>query len=254
MPSTTTAPRTAALWAGLGYVAIFVLAVFANFLALGSVLDPGDAAATASALADGQATFRLGAVAFLLIFLIDIAVAWALFALFRGVQHDLALVSAWFRLAYTVMLGVALVFLWLGLQLVGDTAAAAGATDAQVLLALQAFDFTWVAGLAAFGVHLVLMGRLLLMTSQAPRFLGWLLVVAGTAYAVDTVAHLALADYEHYANVFLAMVAVPSVLGEMSLAVWLLLVATGRRPAPTRPGSGSAATHIPSAAPPVTVA
>ena len=234
MTTHLTDSRTAARWAGGGYVAIFVLAIFANFLAVGRVLDPSDATATATALAEHETTFRLGVVAFLAIFLLDIAIAWALYALFRDVQRDLALVSAWFRLSYTVMLGVALVFLYVALELVGSSDA--GASDASVLLALQAFDFVWVAGLAAFGVHLVLLGRLLLISDRAPRVVGWLLAAAGTAYAVDAVAHIALADYQQYAEVFLVLVAVPSVVGELSLAVWLLLVGTGRRPVVARGG------------------
>ncbi len=58
-----------------------------------------------------------------------------------------------------------------------------------MLLALQTFDFTWV---------------------------------AGAAYVLDRVAHLLLPDYEAAAGLFLALVAVPSVVGEMSFAVWLL--------------------------------
>ena len=127
---TPAAPRTAARWAGLGYLSIFVLAIFATFLAVGSVVDPGDAAATAANLADSEATVRLATVAFLAIFLVDVVIAWALHALLRGVHHYLSLVAAWFRLAYTVMLGVALVFLHLALVLVGDSLAAAGSTDA----------------------------------------------------------------------------------------------------------------------------
>lgn len=230
---TATSPQVAARWAGLGYVALFVLGIFANFLAVGAVVEPGDAATTAANLAASETMFRWGAVAFLGIFLVDIAVAWALYALFRDVQRDLALVSAWFRLGYTVMLGVALVFLHLALLLVQGTPATGNpADDRAVLLALQAFDFTWVAGLAAFGVHLVLLGRLLLLSRRGSRVIAWLLVAAGTAYALDTVAHVVLPDYDAWANVFLAVVAVPSVVGEMSLAVWLLLVAAGRRPTP----------------------
>ena len=50
-----------------------------------------------------------------------------------------------------------------------------------------------------------------------------LLVAAGAAYVLDTVAHLVLADYEASADLFLAIVALPSLIGEMSFAVWLLL-------------------------------
>ena len=232
--STSTASRTAAGWAAGGYLAIFVLAVFANFLALGPVLQPGDAAGTAAALRESESSFRLGAVAFLGIFVIDVVVAWALWVLFRPVHRDLSLLSAWFRLAYTVVLGAALGFLYAALWLTAAPDAFGDANNDAVLLALQAFDFTWVAGLAAFGAHLVVLG-VLMLKARGPRWLACLLLAAGAAYALDTVAHVLLAEYEASADLFLALVAVPSVIGEMSFAVWLLLVATGRRAAPTGP-------------------
>lgn len=229
--TTTTTSRTAAGWAAGGYVAIFVLAIFANFLALTPVLQPGDAADTAAALRESETAFRLGAVAFLGIFVIDVVLAWALWVLFRPVHRDLSLLAAWFRLTYTVVLGAALGFLYAALWLAGAPDALGEANDDAVLLALQTFDFTWVAGLAAFGAHLVVLG-VLLLRARGPRWIAWLLLAAGAAYALDTVAHLLLADYEASADLFLAVVAVPSVIGEMSFAVWLLLVATGRRAAP----------------------
>lgn len=227
----TTRPRTAARWAAGGYLAIFVLAIFANFLALGSVLQPGDAGATADALRDSEGTFRLGVTGFLGIFLVDIVVAWALFVLFRPVHRDLSLLAAWFRLTYTVVLGAALAFLYAALWVADSPGAFGDADDEAILLALQTFDLTWVVGLAAFGGHLVLVATLL-HRAGGPRLLVWLLAAAGSAYVVDTVAHLALADYESMSGLFLAIVAVPSVLGELGLTGWLLLVATGRRPAP----------------------
>ncbi len=233
----TTSPRAGAGWAAGGYVAIFVLAIFANFLAVGAVLDPGDAAATTADLAAAETTFRVGVVAFLAIFLVDLVIAWGLHMLFRGVHADLSLLAAWARVVYTVFLGVSLVFLHAALQ-VADGSVGGAAVDAEpaVLLALQAFDFTWVVGLACFGLHLALLGVLLLRAVGAPRILGWLLPVAGLAYAADTVARIALADYQAVADVFLVVVAVPSVVAELGLTVWLVLVATGRRPVPVARG------------------
>ncbi len=234
MTEPSTSSRTAAGWAAGGYLAIFVLAIFANFLALAPVLHPGDAAATAAALQESETSFRLGAVAFLGIFVVDVVVAWALWVLFRPVQRDLSLLAAWFRLTYTVVLGAALAFLYAALWLTSTPGALGQAKNDAILLALQTFDFTWVAGLAAFGAHLVVLG-VLLLRAQGPRWIAWLLLAAGSAYAVDTVAHLLLSDYEASADVLLAVVALPSVIGELSFAVWLLLVATGRCAAPTAP-------------------
>ncbi len=237
---TSTAPRTAAAWAAGGYLALFALGIFANFLALSPVIHPGDAAATATALQDSETSFRLGAVAFVGIFIIDVVVAWALWVLFRPVHRDLSLLSAWFRLTYTVVLGAALGFLYAAIWLASSPDALGDAHDDAVLLALQTFEFTWVAGLAAFGAHLAVLG-VLLLKARGPRWIGWLLMAAAAAYVLDTVAHLALADYEASANLLLAIVAVPSVIGEMSFALWLLLVATGRRAAPAEPSEPATA-------------
>jgi hypothetical protein len=235
MTSTSTSPRTAAACAVGGYVAVFVLAIFANFMALAPVLQPGDPGATAAALRDSETSFRLGAAGFFGIFLIDVIIAWALWVLFRPVHRDLSLLAAWLRLTYTVVLGAALGFLYAALWLSATPGALGDGHDEAVLLALQTFDFTWVAGLAAFGAHLGVLGALL-VRARGPRWIAGLLIAAGAAYVVDTVAHLVLADYERSADLFLAVVAVPSILGEMSFAAWLLLVATGRRRAPENAG------------------
>jgi hypothetical protein len=236
MTANTTASRTAAGWAAGGYLAIFVLAIFANFLALSPILQPGDAAGTAAALQESETSFRLGAVAFVGIFVIDVLVAWALWVLFRPVHRDLSMLAAWFRLTYTVVLGAALGFLYAALWLAGTPGALGESQDDAVLLALQTFDFTWVAGLAAFGAHLLVLG-VLILKARGPRWIVWLLLTAGTAYILDTLAHLVLANYEASADLFLAIVALPSVIGEMSFAGWLLLLATGRRATPTAPDS-----------------
>ena len=186
-PDQPSALRSAALTAAIGYAAIFVLAIFANFLAVGSVLHPGDAAATADALAEGERTFRLGTAAFLVIFVVDVVLAWALHVLFRGVHHDLSLLAAWCRLTYTVFLGVSLVFLDAALRLVDPVAA----QDDELVL---------------------------LNPGDTPR----------TAYVADTLARLLLTDYQAVADLMLAVVAAPSVVFEMSLAIWLVLVWRGR--------------------------
>ena len=73
---------------------------------------------------------------------------------------------------------------------------------------MQSFDAAWLIGLAVFGVHLVLLGVLVLRSGLAPRVMAVLLMVAGAAYVLDTVAHVALPDYAAVAGVMLALVAV----------------------------------------------
>lgn len=219
-------PRRAALIAGAGYLAIFVLAIFANFVVIGGLVESGNAAATAENIMESEGLFRAGIVAFTFVFVIDVVVAWALYVLFRNLSRDLSLLAAWFRLVYTVLLGVALIFFFVALQLLSGAdylaAFGAGQVDAHALLAVDAFNYAWLVGLVCFGVHLILLGYLVGASGWASRVLGYVLMVAGVAYIIDTLARAVLADYADVEGIFLAIVAVPSVIGELWFTVWLL--------------------------------
>ncbi len=220
-------PRRAARIAGAGYVLIFVLAIFANFMVREGLVDQANPAATVANITDSIGLFRLGLAAFLAVFILDIVIAWALHVVFRRVNRDLSLLTAWMRLVYTVLLGVALVFFFQVLALVGnpDYAAALGSAqvEAHVMLALESFNATWLVGLAAFGIHLVLLGVLVVRSEMVSKALGWMLMAAGVAYVADTIANATLADYAAVAPVMLAVVALPSMIGEGWLGLWLLL-------------------------------
>ena len=150
--------RTAARVAGVGYLALFVLAIFANFIVKQGMIDPSDAEATVAAIREQETLFRTGLAAFVAVFLIDIPVAWALYVLFAPGGRARSLLIAWFRIAYTVMLGVATVFLFLALEIAKG---AVGLGSDVALLMVSAFDFAWFVGLSAFGFHLVLLGALI---------------------------------------------------------------------------------------------
>lgn len=230
--------RRYALVAGVGYVALFVLGIFANFFVREGLIVGGDAGQTAANVLGSEGLFRWGMVSFLAIFVVDVVVAWALYVLFKRVSQELSLIAAWFRIVYTVFLGVALIFFYQGLQLLsgGEFLAAydTGQLEAQALVALDTFNSTWLIGLLAFGIHLVLLGWLLVKAPQAPKLLGYVLVVAGAAYVADTVAHTLLSNYSDFESVFLAIVAIPAVVAEGWMSLWLL-VRGGRDEEPSRP-------------------
>jgi hypothetical protein len=225
IPSIT--PRRAALIAGVGYVVIFVLAVFANFVVIEGMVETGDAAATAENIVESEGLFRAGLVAFSVVFVVDVVVAWALFVLFRDLSRDLSLLTAWFRLVYTVFLGVALIFFFAALELLsGDEYLSVfdpGQIDAHVLLAIDAFNYAWLIGLICFGLHLILIGYLIVNSGWTKKALGHVLMVAGAAYIIDTVARAVISDYADVENLFLVIVVVPAVIGELWFTVWLLV-------------------------------
>ena len=228
-----TSRRRAAVIAGVGYLIVFLLAIFANFFVRTNLIEADDPAATASNIVDSEALFRFGLVAFLVVFIVDVVIAWALYILFKKVNTEVSLLSAWFRLVYTVFLGVALIFFFVALQLLSgadyldvlDTSQ----LDTHALVALDAFNYTWLIGLAAFGVHLGVMGYLIVKSGEVTKALGSLLMIAGAAYITDTVANALLSNYDDFEALFLTIVVIPSVIAELWLTIWLLTRA-GRKP------------------------
>ncbi|MGB3185752.1 MAG: DUF4386 domain-containing protein [Ornithinimicrobium sp.] len=227
-----TNPGTAARIAGVGYVILFALGIFANFFVREGLIVSDDAQATAANIADSEGLFRLGMVAFLTIFLLDVVVAWALYIVFRNADHDLSLLTAWFRLVYTVFLGAALIYFSQALQLLDGaaslTAIGTRQREAQALLALETFNSAWLIGLAAFGLHVILLGGLVLRSRYAPKALAYVLIAAGAAYVLDTTAHTLLTNYTDYETLFITGVAVPAVIAEGWFGLWLLFRA-GKR-------------------------
>jgi hypothetical protein len=219
-------PRAAARLAGIAIVAIAALGLFFNFAVRENLVDPDDAAATFDDIAGNESLFRAGVAAFVVVVVLDVVASWAIYLSLRPVGRPTALLASWFRLVHAVVLGAALGFLLVMLELVGDprnmAAFELAERDALVMLAHDAFNLTWRIGLAAFGIHLALVGWILLSTRIAPKVLGVMLMLAGVAYVNDTLLSILLSTYADHEDVLLAIVAVPAVVGELGLAVWLL--------------------------------
>lgn len=225
-PADSCPRRSAARIAGVSYLVMFVLAIFANFAVREQLIEPGNGEATVANITGSLGLFRLGLVAFIAIFVLDVIIAWALHVVFRSVNRDLSLVTAWFRIVYTALLGVALVSMFQVLQILGGESLAfltGEQVSTQTMIELSSFESTWLIGLVAFGIHLALLGVLIVRSGLVTKTLGLVLIAAGVAYVLDTLARGMLADYESVAGIFLVVVALPSMIGEGWLGLWLLL-------------------------------
>jgi Domain of unknown function (DUF4386) len=219
-------PRQVALIAGFAYLAISVLALFANFLVRERLVDPDDAAATVSNIVTSEVLFRGGIAAFLIVFILDVVVAWALYVFFRRTSRELSLLAAWFRVVYAAIAGTALLSLLLVLQVVDtagySTAFAVRQRNAQAMLFLDAYDYGWSIGLVVFGAHLLILGLVIVTSDYAPSVMGILVALAGLAYLVGNLARVLLPNYGNHEGYFLLLVAIFAVPAELWLTGWLL--------------------------------
>jgi hypothetical protein len=203
--------RTASLIAGLALALMAVLAVFGNFVAIQSLVTPGDAAKTAIDISNSEALFRWGIASLIVIAVLDVIVAGALLRLFEPVNRSVSMTAAWFRVAYVAVYLVAVIQLVIALGLLGD--------PNQALRAIDAYETIWLVGLILFGVHLLLIGYLAYRSAFMARVFGVLLVVAGLGYIADGFVTVLVPGPSISIGQF-------TFIGEVALIFWLLIKGT----------------------------
>lgn len=220
-PSNRMTLRAAALVAGIGLLIMVIAAPFAELYAYPKLVVPGDASETVRNILANQMLFTLCILAFLTTYICDVLVAWALYILLKPVNENLSRLTAWFRLIYTVIAVVALLDLVTVQRILNhpDTLNLfqPEQLEAQVMLALITFRSHWYFGLLFFGIHLGLLGYLVLRSTYIPGFLGILLVLAGAGYMVTTLKPL-FPDLD-----FNLDVARFTFYGELIFMLWLLI-------------------------------
>jgi len=210
--------RRAAIVAGLGLLAMFLLA-FSGFSAFESLVVEGDATRTARNIADHELLFRIITCGFVIVAGLDVLVAWALYVLLRPVNQSIALLSAWLRVAYAAVFAAALSNLFVAVSLQTDVnsvnAFGTRQLNAQVMTSVNAFKDGWNVALAIFGLHLLVLGYLVFKSNYIPRVLGILVMIASLGYLIDSFGGFLSKSYD-------ANVAIFTFPGEVLLMGWLL--------------------------------
>lgn len=100
--------RRASVIAGIGILLLAILAGLSHFVVLENLVTQGDATQTANNIVNSENMFRLGIVSLLLVAVLDVVVAWALFTVFEPVSRSVSLLAAWFRALYATVFVVAI--------------------------------------------------------------------------------------------------------------------------------------------------
>lgn len=208
-----------ALMAGYSLIAIAIAAGFAYGYGFNSIYVADDSTATVTNLNQFPYLFRWVIAGFLVIMLLDILVAWALYYFFKPVNDPLSLLTAWLRLVYAPFLGIGLMNLTAVLRLSVNTPQA----ESLVMNSLNGFLDVWSLGLVVFGCHLALLGLLAFTSGWVPKGLGGLAIFAGLCYIGNNLANVVLPDYGQFKGTVEMVLGLPMALGELGLAVWLVV-------------------------------
>ncbi len=192
----------------------------AEFSIYPKLVIPGNIEQTAANIASHHGLFLAAIFCYLINFIEDIIIAWALYILLAPVNRALSLLAALFQLVYATIA----ISGWFNLPIVYRmlttpeylTTFGARPLHAQVSPMLHTFSYEFSLGLVLFGIHLLLVGYLIFRSHYIPWWLGLLLIVDGLGWVVNSLqAYL----YPH-ANLGFIFV---TFFGELIFMVWLLI-------------------------------
>ena len=214
---------------GIAYVMIFISGFYANFAVLESLVDINNPSITTINFINNHSQFGNGLLGFVMMLFFDALLVWSLFDLTKIVSKKASFIASSFRLFHALFFGAALFKLWEVYQL---TFNASNSTALQNIVAklLLDFDTLWTVGLLFFGIHLIVLGYLALKSTYIPKALGVLLLLAAMGYIIDGTAKFMMSNYVEYKDVFEVIVIMPSVIGEFSFTVWLLIKGFKKHP------------------------
>jgi hypothetical protein len=215
--------RQAALIAGLGYILMPVS--FAELYIYPKLVIRGNIEQTVhNIVADGR-LFVVAILCYLITLILDVVIAWALYILLVPVNRSVSLLTAWFRLVYTVIALVGLLNLTTVYRMLNSPDYASAfeprQLHAQVMLLLNSYRYDWSVSLMIFGIHLGLLGYLIWRSGYIPKIIGVLLVIDGLGWVIQP-----LRPYL-YPNSQLGLILVRSFttisFSELILPLWLLV-------------------------------
>ncbi|MFD2937379.1 DUF4386 domain-containing protein [Spirosoma flavum] len=211
---------TVALIAGSSLLIMVMAAPFAELFVFPKLVVAQNPAQTAKNIIANQPLFVAGIGAYLITFIGDLIVTWALYLLLKPVHENLSLLAAWFRLIFAVIALVALLNLLTVFRLLMTTDYSAvlepKQLHTQATLCLNAFRSGFHFGIIFFAIHLVLVGYLVIKASYIPNSVGILLIITGLGYVLTSLkpylfptTNLNFVQYTYY--------------GELIFMGWLLI-------------------------------
>jgi hypothetical protein len=212
-------PNRIARVAGMLYLIIFCLGIFAELFVRQSLIVPGDAATTVNNIMVSESLFRISLVSDLIRHTFLILLPLVLYQLLKPVGKNIALLMVIFALAGVPIALLNMLNHFAALLLLSGadylTAFEADQLRAQVMFFLDLYEYG--AFIPQFlGLWLLPLGYLVFKSGFLPRILGILLMIGCFGYVIDAVLFFLFASSAATLSLF-------AFIGELLFALWLLI-------------------------------
>ncbi len=216
--------RSAAKVAGVSFLLSVVIVVFANYVLLGPLVVPREAAETARNIVAHPTQFRVAVTGFLFYSLNSIVLLAVLYVVFKPINQGLALLGSLFRLVFAMLWLLSCLNLLSALRLANgpDYLQTFEPERLQVLARLNiagTFDDYYV-GLPFFGLAATIWAWLWLKSGYIPRKLSIVGLISSAWCVVCAFVFLIFPDFQKPVNPY--WFDSPMALFELIVGAWLL--------------------------------
>jgi len=218
-------PRRLARIAGALYLIVIVGGAFAIGYVPAAIVVPGDAAATAHNIQANELLYRLGIVLHIVTLCCNLPLAVIFYDLFKVVNRRFAWLVVFFTLVGTAVEGANLSNQFAPLTLLAGGPYSTALTSAQLqalaYLPADSQEVSYAINTVFFSFYGLALGYLVFRSTFMPRVIGLLLAFGALCYLTYSVAALLSPGFAHRLVPYLQL---PSLVGEGSLCLWMLIV------------------------------
>ncbi len=167
-------------------------------------------------LIENRELYKFMLLGILLVMILDLLVSWTLYQYFKKDNEKWSQLAFVFRMIYTLIFGIATYYLSKNiLQPITN--------NTIIVENYKSFDYLWSIGLIFFGIHLLLVGLLMKLHKLIPGILWYLTIIAGASYILIHVLKTVFPQFTALTDTLNTVLALPMALGELGLAVWLIV-------------------------------
>ena len=188
----------AAIIVGVAIIAMFFLAIVVDNFVLANLIGPGDTASLASGIEADQMRFGFAVAGYLIILMLDVAIALALYVILMPVSKILASLTAIFRMLYTTIMVISVLALVVH------------------LIDVYSYGTIKLIGYIFFTAHIFFLGYTALKSGYIPKGLGVLLIIAFFCYIILLYGKSLVPEE------LLPIFVVPAAIAELALGIWFL--------------------------------
>ncbi len=210
--------------AGLMYLLVIVLGIFAELYVRSSLIVRGDAAATANNIIASESLFRIGFVSDLIMITCFLFLALALYKLLKPVNKNQALLMVLFVLVCIPIMCLNMLNHFVALLLLSGadylTIFEADQLHALAMLFLDLHGYGYLIAQIFFGLWLLPLGILVFKSGFLPRVLGVLLVIACFGMLIEFFNVFLFPGYQ---SIIIDLLSYETAIAEISFCFWLLI-------------------------------